>query len=283
MFSDYHVHSNFSFDSEESPKNIVEKAISLGMKQICFTDHQDFNWPVNGESPYIDFPKYFSTLDSLIEEYSSKINILKGVELGLTADNYYLCHKLLETYDFDFVIGSCHIVDQMDPYYSEFWQGKNDRDCFERYFKTLLDALKLFINTEVAAQNSTLSTKSPIAQKDDISSPNTTINTLGHLDYIVRYSPNKDSNYSVADYIDVIDEILNIIIENQIKLEINTSNFSKGFDFPNPHTDIIKRYKELGGLYVTVGSDAHKAQFIGSGFDLIKKIIEKYNLKLFTI
>ena len=44
-----------------------------------------------------------------------------------------------------------------------------------------------------------------------------------------------------------------MIIENDIKLEINTSNFSKGFDFPNPHTDIIRRYKELGGLYVTVG------------------------------
>ena len=66
-----------------------------------------------------------------------------------------------------------------------------------------------------------------------------------------------------------------MIIENDIKLEINTSNFSKGFDFPNPHTDIIRRYKELGGLYVTVGSDAHKAQFVGSGFDLVEKIVEK--------
>ena len=108
-----------------------------------------------------------------------------------------------------------------------------------------------------------------------------TVNTLGHLDYIVRYSPNRDNNYSVADYIDVIDEILKMIIENDIKLEINTSNFSKGFDFPNPHTDIIRRYKELGGLYVTVGSDAHKAQFVGSGFDLVEKIVEKYKLKIF--
>ena len=110
MFSDYHVHSSFSFDSEESPRAIVEKAIALGMKQICFTDHQDFNWPIEGESPYIDFPKYFEALNSLRNEYSSKINILKGVELGLTSDNFSLCHKLLDSYVFDFVIGSCHIV-----------------------------------------------------------------------------------------------------------------------------------------------------------------------------
>ena len=95
MFSDYHVHSSFSFDSEESPRVIVEKAIALGMKQICFTDHQDFNWPIEGESPYIDFPKYFEALNFLRNEYSSKINILKGVELGLTSDNFSLCHKLL--------------------------------------------------------------------------------------------------------------------------------------------------------------------------------------------
>lgn len=53
MYSDYHVHSSFSFDSEETLDNIIKKAVSLNMKQIAITDHQDFNWPVKGESPYI--------------------------------------------------------------------------------------------------------------------------------------------------------------------------------------------------------------------------------------
>ena len=247
MFSDYHVHSSFSFDSEESPRAIVEKAIALGMKQICFTDHQDFNWPIEGESPYIDFPKYFEVLNSLRNEYSSKINILKGVELGLTSDNFSLCHKLLDSYDFDFVIGSCHIVDQMDPYYAEFWEGKNDRDCFELYFKTLLEGLLEFSQ----------------------------IDTLGHLDYVVRYSPNRDSNYSPFDYQDVIDEILKFIIEKDIKLEINTSNLSKGFNFFNPHTDIIKRYKELGGEIITVGSDAHYTEYLADHIDFAYDILKK--------
>ena len=108
------------------------------------------------------------------------------------------------------------------------------------------------------------------------------IDALGHLDYIVRYSPNKDSNYSVFDYIDLIDEILKFIISKDIKLEINTANLATGFPFPNPHTDIIKRYRELGGEYVTIGSDAHKACDIGYGFDQVQNIIEKYYLKVFT-
>ena len=255
MFSDYHVHSGFSFDSDETLDNIITKAISLGMKQIAITDHQDFNWPVPGESPSIPVADYFSAIDSAREKHAGQIHILKGIELGLMNGTKTQCQNLIASNAFDFVIGSCHIVDNMDPYYTEFWKERKDRAAFELYFHTLLDGLKMFDS----------------------------IDTLGHMDYIVRYSPNKDTNYSAADYTDVIDEILNFIINKNIKLEINTANLAKGFTFPNPHTDIIKRYKELGGEYVTVGSDAHKACDIGYGFDKIREITDKYCLKIFTI
>ena len=255
MLSDYHVHSNFSFDSEESPDNIVSRAIELGMPCIAITDHQDFNWPVEGEFPYIDFDNYFSTLDELSSKYEDKIKIIKGIELGLVEDAKSQCQNLIKNNAFDFVIGSCHIVDNMDPYYSGFWKNRKDRDAFELYFKTLLKGIKSFDRFD----------------------------TLGHMDYIVRYSPNKDTNYSVLDYRDIIDEILTLIISQNIKLEINTANLAKGFSFPNPHTDIIKRYKELGGEYVTVGSDAHTPENIGYGFDVAEEIIKNFNLNIFTI
>ena len=254
MYSDYHVHSHFSFDSDENPENIIRQALDFQMKQICFTDHQDYNWPVAGESPTLNIEDYFSSLTALKEKYKNKIQIFTGIELGLMQGNEASCCELLSSHSFDFVIGSCHIVDGMDPYYSKFWENRNDRCAFEMYFETLFHALKNFHN----------------------------IDTLGHMDYIVRYSPNKDSNYSVFDYQDIIDEILKLIINQDIKLEINTSNLAKGFHFTNPHTDIIKRYQELGGEYVTVGSDAHKAQNIGYGFDIAKEIIEKYDLKVYT-
>ena len=78
-------------------------------------------------------------------------------------------------------------------------------------------------------------------------------------------------------------DILKYIISNDIKLELNTSNLAKKLDFINPHNDIIKRYKELGGSYVTIGSDAHKSQDIGCGFDFVKNIIDYYDLKIFTL
>lgn len=255
MYSDYHVHSCFSFDCDEKPENIINQAIKLNMSQICFTDHNDFNWPISGETPILDIDDYLHSIDLLRHKYKEKIQILTGIELGLTVENSQLCKNLISSYKFDFVIGSCHIVDNMDPYYSQFWKNRTDRDAFEKYFTSTLEALKLF---------------------DDV-------DTLGHMDYIVRYSPNKDSNYSVADYQDIVDEILTYIISKNIKLEINTANLAKGFTFPNPHTDIIKRYKELGGRYVTIGSDSHKASTIGYGFDIVKGILEQYNLDVYKI
>ena len=140
MYSDYHVHSSFSFDSEETLDNIIKKAVSLNMKQIAITDHQDFNWPVKDESPYIDFNRYFDTLNHYADKYKNKIQILKGVELGITRDNVQLCRELLNNVNFEFVIGSCHVVDNMDPYYCSFWESRTDREAFELYFSTLLDA-----------------------------------------------------------------------------------------------------------------------------------------------
>lgn len=255
MYSDYHVHSNFSFDSDETFDNIINRAIALNMKQICITDHQDYNWPVDGELPYVDFVKYNETFDLYKNKYSNKINLLKGIELGLAPENAAQCKSLLANEHFDFVIGSCHIVDGMDPYYSQFWENKSDRDAFEAYFDGILNGLKTFDQ----------------------------IDTLGHMDYIVRYSPNKDSNYSPSDYTDKIDEILKFIINKNIKLEINTSNYSKQMDFPNPHLDIISRYAELGGTHVTVGSDAHNANAIGQYFDKVSSIVDKFNLKIYTV
>lgn len=255
MYSDYHVHSRFSFDSDENLENIFTNAVRLGMKQICITDHQDFNWPVHDEIPLINIQEYFNVLSLLKKQYSHQIEVFRGIELGLMKGNEQSCHKLLSNYNFDFIIGSCHIVDNEDPYYPDFWKRHTDRDAFELYFNTLLDSLKTFH----------------------------CIDTLGHMDYIVRYSPNKDSNYSVFDYTDIIDAILNFIIAKNIKLEINTSNFANGFNFPNPHTDIINRYKELGGEYVTVGSDAHNASDIGYKFGMVENIINKYKLKVFTL
>lgn len=252
MYSDYHIHSNLSFDSDESQESVIKAALDFGMSQICFTEHQDIGWPIPCENPIIDVNKYNEIIENLKIKYSDKIKILKGVELGLTPYNLQQCNDFLDNNDFDYVIGSIHIVDNMDPYYSNFWDKYSDKDAFKLYFDTMKQCISSFDR----------------------------IDTLGHMDYIVRYSPNKDLNYFVDDYKSTITDILKIIIKKNINLEINTANLAKGMNFTNPHFDILKLYKEFGGNYVAVGSDAHNACDVGFGFDKAKHLIDSLGFKI---
>ena len=255
MYSDYHIHSHNSFDSEQDSEEIIKRCIELNMEEMCFTDHNDFNWPIDGENFDLDTKKYYEELLPLRDRYANKIQVNIGVKCGLDSSNKALNMALINYNPFDFVIGSCHIVDSMDPYYPEFFEGRTDRSAFERYFEVLCESIDSFIDFDV----------------------------LGHLDYIVRYSPNKAANYSPSDYSDYIDYVLKKIIENGRGIEINTSALAKGLAFTNPCPEILSRYKELGGEVITIGSDAHKAPFIGSYFDKAGELLLKAGFSYYTV
>ena len=44
MLADYHVHTNFSPDSDYPMQQVIEDAIELGLDEICITDHIDFGY-----------------------------------------------------------------------------------------------------------------------------------------------------------------------------------------------------------------------------------------------
>ena len=43
--SDCHLHCHFSSDSEASPESMIDNAVRLGLSHICFTDHNDYDYP----------------------------------------------------------------------------------------------------------------------------------------------------------------------------------------------------------------------------------------------
>jgi len=106
---------------------------------------------------------------------------------------------------------------------------------------------------------------------------------LGHLDYIVRVTPTKDKNYSYDKYKDAIDPILELLVQQGKGLELNTGSFRYGLRQPHPCTDVLRRYHELGGEIITVGTDAHKPQDVGSYLDLASEILQLCGFKYYTI
>ena len=255
MKADFHLHSSFSADSDTPMRQMVEKGISLGLSVMCFTEHMDYDYKDEGMLFETDMPAYFRTFQELKEEYARNIELLFGIELGLQPYLKERCSALVDSWDFDFVIGSSHVVDGKDPYYPAFFQGRTEKEAYQAYFQSVIDNLNTFSCFDV----------------------------YGHIDYVVRYGPNQNRFYSYAEYRDQLDEILRLLVEKNAGLELNTGGFSYGFGHPNPHEDILKRYRELGGEFITIGSDAHAPMRIAADFDRAEEILKKCGFRYYAV
>lgn len=246
--ADYHLHSHNSGDSKAPMEAMITSAIANGLKYMCFTEHMDLDFPISDDTPEgtyeVDIPSYKKELLFYKDKYRDKISINYGIEIGLQPQVVKANQELVSSNDFDFVIGSQHLIDRQDPYYSSFWEGKDEKASIRKYFEETYDNLKLFSDIDV----------------------------LGHIDYAVRYTPSKGASYDPGDYMDIIDEILTYIIKKDIGIDLNTSALSKGLNNPNPHPLILKRYKELGGNIITFGSDAHVPENVAGHFEDVREI-----------
>lgn len=255
--SDFHLHSNFSSDCDSSMEDMVEKAISLGIQKLCFTDHIDYDYPQtkDGYDFMLDLDKYFEKLVQIKNKYQSKIKIYKGIECGLQAHIAQDLKKMVETYDFDFIIGSSHVIDGQDPYYPDYWLDKSQEEGVNKYFQSIIDNCKTFDGFHV----------------------------YGHLDYIIRYTPVVHEEYPYERYADIIDEVLQTIIEHGKGIELNTSGYKYIFNHPHPRVEILKRYKEMGGEVITIGSDAHEPKYLAYGFNKAADLLKALGYKYYTI
>lgn len=255
MLWDTHMHTHFSGDSQASPESMIQAAKKIGLAGICFTDHLDLDYPGEPELFLLDLPNYLKYTRELSAQYASELAVCTGIELGLQTQIAPQLKQLLLENDFDFVIGSSHVVHGMDPYYPEYYENKTEDEAYEEYFSSILENISAFDDFDV----------------------------YGHIDYVVRYGPNKNKFYSYGKFSDIIDEILRTLIYRGKGIEINTGGFKYGLGHPNPTEDILKRYRELGGEIITIGADAHAPEHVGFDFKKVPDILKNAGFKYFTV
>lgn len=257
LAADCHVHSGFSSDADTPVEQMIEAAIAQGRRYFYLTDHHDIDYPVGEDERdfILDMESYLATLEQLRNKYQPKIEIRTGVELGLQAQIADKVNAFAAKYPVDFVIGSSHLVHGQDPYYAEYYEGKTEQQAYEQYFLSILENAQAFDCFQV----------------------------YGHLDYVIRYGPNKDKFYDPLDYYDIFKELLTTLIDKGKGIEINTGSLYKGFAYPHPHEAILKMYRELHGEIITVGSDAHVPQYVGYGFDQAEDLLKRCGFQYYTL
>lgn len=257
--ADFHVHSKFSSDGKATMEEIINQGIKMGLKTICFTDHMDYDYPSKYKYSFIlEIEDYLKELEIMREKYASQIELLTGIELGIQPHITDYLNDLVSKYSFDFIIGSVHVVDYMDPYYPEYWENRSEEDGIIRCFKTIKEGCENFNG----------------------------FNVCGHIDYIIRYAPStkvKYREYSYSTYADILDEILKTLLKYGKGIEVNTSGFKYSLGHPHPKIEIIKRYKELGGEIITIGSDAHLPEHLAYDFDRAASLLKDIGYRYYTV
>ena len=242
---DLHLHTKISYDSSELPENYIRAAKERGDKIITFCEHYDLDEFLESGGPLPDLSEYSSCIARLRENFPD-MKILKGIELGYSADAADKLRKVVKEGDFDCVLLSVHTLKgRGDCYYPRFFEGFSKEQAYSAYLLGVLESIKSGIDFDVVA----------------------------HIGYVARYAPYDDRILRYSQFSAIIDEILGEIISRGKCLEINSSASGSG-ESTIPPREIIQRYNFLGGKYISFGSDAHTAADYKRGESEIKPLLK---------
>lgn len=248
MLSDFHVHSEFSDDSTYPVREVCRDAVKRNLDEICFTDHVDYGVKPDSDHPElarvvdgipltnVDYERYFPTVEAARDEFAGDLTVRVGLELGVQTHTVERYEQLLERWGdrLDFAILSIHQVGDLEFWDGSFQEGRTQQEYNEAYYRELLSVVERFHGYSV----------------------------LGHLDLIKRYDP--AGIYPIERTRDIVAAILERVIADGKGIEVNTSSFRYGLPDLQPATEILKLYRDLGGTIVTIGSDSHEPDHLGS-------------------
>ncbi len=229
---DYHLHTRVSYDCESEPAEVVRAAKAAGIKELCFTDHRDYDPLGLAKDIAFDLNTYAQAYDDLELD---DIKIRRGFEFGMLCDNAAQLQLDAKQRNYDFIIGSVHFTDKQDPYFDPFWSDKTVDQAEQIYLEDILACVREHDGFDV----------------------------LGHLTYISKAWANPSKRpVDYNRYREIVDEIFKVLIQKGKGIECNTSGLEPCGVFL-PSVEYLRRFKELGGQIVTVGSDAHDIRRVG--------------------
>ena len=255
-YADQHIHSNFSTDGRDTLNNMAASAMDKGLPLICFTEHMDYDSHYPDGIFEVDTDVYLNDFTELKNNIKAPLELCFGVELGLQPHLVDHFNEYVNNYPFDLVLGSSHIVDGMDAAFPKYYNSfTTEKAANMRYFEAELHCAELFSCFDIYA----------------------------HLDYALRYAPSGTSDFDYSEYGDVLDSLLKTLIDKGKGIEVNTGGLRKSFKRLNPHPSILKRYRELGGEIVTIGSDAHNTSDIASVFDIALSALSDSGFRYYCV
>ena len=254
--ADYHTHSDSSPDGKETIARLAEAAIAKGLQEICITDHVDtVCWGSYAPRWDYDWEKSLGELEEARRLYGNRLTIRLGAELGEAPMGFERAEKLLEeSPGLDFVIGSVHMAGEKFHHFDLYYIEKKD----ETYYHSVIDSY--------------LEDVLRLARWGKFS-------VLGHLTLPLRYiNENLGEELTFDGHFDQCREIFRALIESGCGIECNTNRGHQ----PLPDAPLLKLYREQGGEIITLGSDAHSAEYVGCCIRERQELLRQCGFRYFT-
>lgn len=261
MLIDYHSHNHFSADSKSDTRKIAEKAIEVGIQELCITNHIEVFPPEGGVGTfsYKEGIGRFSEVKKEIEEINNEyenINIKFGVELEYVKEWMPEMTRFVNDIDFDFLIGSVHMVDEYIISASKvslsegLYSNNSEEYSYGKYF----DSMQKFVEWGM-------------------------FSVVGHFDVFKKGGIRYYGLFQPKKHEDKIKRIIRTMKEKGIGIEVNTSGLRSSCNELFPHPDILKWCKEIGIEHYTIGADGHTIDEIGQDLDKAIALLKEIGIK----
>jgi histidinol-phosphatase (PHP family) len=233
---DYHMHTRFSPDSNAAMSDMCAAAVARGIPEIGFTEHYDLH-PDENPRDWLDLDRWAKEIERCRIQFARRLIIRAGIEIGEPHLFANEARHMLAKYPFDYALGSLHWVGSGNVFTAGYFE-RAPEEAFGSYFEEL----------------------ERMTRKGEF-------HILSHLDVPVRTAHGIYGGYDPLPYESLIRPVLRNCIERGIALEINSGTLRRAAAVLTPGPLILEWYSEMGGLHLTLGSDAHRADHVGAGLD----------------
>ncbi len=249
--SDYHVHPDYSLDATGTIDQYCQRALELGLKEICFTTHYDADPLRKDEDPFMRIDGEIVPLnEENVKRYIKDVRRANGiyssmglsVKAGLEVD--YAPHiendlrKNLAAFDLDYVLGAVHCLDHIAISASkeakDYFNKKNVGQLCREYYEVLSKAVKSGL-----------------------------FDAIAHLDVYRKYGLAFYGEGILTAHQGLVEPVLQLMVENDVGMEINTALLRKGHDQFSPNLEILNLAIQMDVNITSFGSDAHKVAHLG--------------------
>ena len=266
--SDYHVHPDCSLDATGTIDQYCQRALEMGLDEICFTTHYDMDPVRRDEDPFMridgeivplsedNVKRYIKDVREASGIYSSRgLSVKAGLEVDYAPHIENDLRENLAAFDLDYILGSVHCLDHIAISASKeaknYFRKKNVGQLCQEYYEVLSKAIKSGL-----------------------------LDAIAHLDVYRKYGLAFYGEGILTAHRGLVEPVLQLMVEGDVGMEINTAFLRKGHNQFSPNLDILNLAIQMNVKITSFGSDTHKVAHLGKDIKEAYLLVERLKKEL---